>query len=133
MRPLIRERRNRGYVVGVQDESIVPADARPRKGVYTKKGRRATYTFTRSHSKTVVFGVITADGEGFFERYERFSKDEFVDFLWKAHERFGKMLIIADRAQQHKARAVREALEEMEGRIEMVFLLPGCPDLNAIE
>ena len=126
-RPLIRERQKQGHVVGVQDESIVITDTRPRKGVYTRKGRRATYTFTGSYSKTVVFGMITADGEGFFERYPKFSKDEFVDFLRKAHERFGRMLIIADRAPQHRARAVREALEEMEGRVEMVFLPPGCP------
>ena len=30
-------------------------------------------------------------------------------------------------------RAVREALEAMEGRVEMAFRSPGCPDLNAIE
>ena len=58
VRHLIRERLGQGYVVGVQDESIVVADARPRKGVYTKMGRRAAYTYTGSHSKTVAFGVI---------------------------------------------------------------------------
>ena len=54
--------------------------------------------YTGSHSMTVVFGVITVDGEGLFERYERFTKDEFVDFLQKTYERFGRMLIIAGRA-----------------------------------
>ena len=119
--------------MGAQDESIVIADARPRKGVYTKRGRRTTYMFTGSSSKMVVFGMLTADGRGFFDRYSKFSKDEFVDCLRKAHERFGRMRIIADRAPQHRARAVREALEAMEGRVEMAFRPPECPDLNAIE
>ena len=98
VRPLIRERQKQDHVVDVQDESIAIANAWPRKGVYTRKDRRATYTFTGSHSRTVVFVVITTDWEGFFERYPKFSWDEFVDFLRKAHERFGRMLIIANRA-----------------------------------
>ena len=64
IKQLIEMRRRQGYTITVQDESIVLADARPRKGVYTPKGVRATYTYTGSHSKTVVFGVITSDGRG---------------------------------------------------------------------
>ena len=111
-------------MVGVQDESIAIADTKRRKGVYTKKSWRSTYTYTGSHSRMVVFGVITVDGEGLFERYERFTKDEFVDFLQKTYERFGRMLIIAGRIPWHKALAVQEALEEMEGRMDMTFLPP---------
>ena len=53
-----------GYTACVQDEAICVADARLRKGVYTPKGVRGVYTYTGSHSKTVVFGLITLDGEG---------------------------------------------------------------------
>ena len=67
--PLIEERMRVGYTVCVQDEAICVADARLRKGVYTPKGVRGAYTHTGSHSKTVVFGLITLDGEGFFRRY----------------------------------------------------------------
>ena len=109
---MIRERRKRGYAVNVEAGPIVIADTRPRKGVYTRKSRRAACTSAGSHFKAVVFGAITTDGEGFLERYPKFSKDGLVDFLRKAHERFGRILIIADRAPQHKARIVREALEE---------------------
>ena len=58
VRHLIRERLGQGYVVSVQEESIVVTDVRPRKGVYAKMDRRAAYTYTGSHSKTVAFGVI---------------------------------------------------------------------------
>ena len=43
-----------GYTACVQDEAICVADARLRKGVYTPKGVRGVYTYTGSHSKTIV-------------------------------------------------------------------------------
>ena len=62
--PLIEERMRAGYTACVQDEAICVADARFRKGIYTPKGVRGIYTYTGSHSKTIVFGLITLDGEG---------------------------------------------------------------------
>ena len=121
------------WTVGVQDESIVVADSRPRKGVYTLGNKRAVYTYNGSHTKTIVFGFITSDGGGFFKRYAAFTKDEFVDFLKAAHGWFGKIIMVLDRAAQHRAKIVREAIEEMNGEVRLVFLPPGCPDLNAIE
>ena len=76
--PLIEGRMRAGYTVCVQDEAICVADARLRKGIYTPKGVRGVYTYTGSHSKTIVFGLITLDGEGFFQRYGSFTGKEFV-------------------------------------------------------
>ena len=88
--PLTEERVRAGYTVCVQDEAICVADARLRKGVYTPKGVRGVYTYTGSRSKTVAFGLITLDGEGFFQRYGSFTGKEFAEFLKAACERFGK-------------------------------------------
>ena len=90
------------------------------------------YTYTGSHSKTIVFGVITTDGRGYFERYSSFTKEEFVKFLKAVHAKFGKTLIILDGAAQHRAKCVKEELKKLAG-LELKFLPPGCPDLNAIE
>ena len=130
--PLIGERIRAGYTVCVQDEAICEADARLRKGVYTPKGVRGVYTYTGSHSKTIVFGLITLDGEGFFQRYGSFTGKEFVEFLKAACERFGKVLMITDGAPQHRSKFVREEIGRLDG-VELQFLPPGCPDLNAIE
>ena len=132
MRRLIPEKRADGYIRCVQDECI--ADARPRKRVYTLKGKRAVYTCTGSHAKTVIFGLITCDGRSFFKQYDKFTKDQFADFLKEAHAYFGKpIMMILDRAPQHKARIIRETLKELDGKVELEFLPPGCPDLSAIE
>ena len=54
--PLVEGRMRAGYTACVQDEAICVADARLKKGVYTPKGVRGVYTYTGSHSKTIVFG-----------------------------------------------------------------------------
>ena len=130
--PPIGERMRAGYTVCVQDEAVCVADARLRKGVYTPKGVRGVYTYTGSHSKTVVFGLITLDGEGFFQRYGSFTGKEFAGFLKAACERFGEVLMITGGAPQHRSKFVREEIGSLDG-VELQFLPPGCPDLNAIE
>ena len=116
----------------MQDEAICVANARLRKGIYTPKGVRGVYTYTGSHSKTIVFGLITLGGEGFFRRYGSFTGKEFVGFLKAACERFGKVLMITGGAPQHRSKFVREEIGRLDG-VELQFLPPGCPDLNAIE
>ena len=96
------------------------------------RGVRGVYTYTGSHSKTIVFGLITLDGEGFFQRYGSFTGKEFVEFLKAACERFGKILMITDGAPQHRLKLVREELGRLDD-LELEFLPPRYPDLNAIE
>ena len=97
---LIEGRMRAGYTVCVQDEAVCVADARLRKGVYTPKGVRGVHAYTGSHSKTIVFGLITLDGKGLFRRYGSFTGKEFVEFLKVACERFGKILMITGGAPQ---------------------------------
>ena len=73
---------------------ICVASARLRKDVYAPKGIRGVYTYTGSHPKTIMLGLITIDEEGFFQRYGFFIGKEFVEFLKAACEKFGKVLMI---------------------------------------
>ena len=113
--PLIDESKRAGHTVCVQDEAICVADARLRKGIYALKGVRGVYTDTGSHSRTVLFGLITLDVEGFFQRYSSFTGKEFVEFLKAACERFGKILMITDGAPQHGSKFVREEIGSLNG------------------
>ena len=122
---------SKGCLTCIQDETIAIAGAWARKEVYTLKNERAVYTYAGDHAKTIVFGIITNDGEGCFERY-KFTKDEFVSFLKNACQKFGKLLMILNRAPQHKAVVVRDAPGELSGQMKLLFLPAGCPDLSAI-
>ena len=108
----------------MQDGAIVTADARSRKGVCTLGKHRAIYTYTGARSKTVVFGLITANGEGCFERHEECTRTEFEESLRNTCRRFGKMLMIPDRAPWHRAGGVRDAVAEMDWQIKMACLPP---------
>ena len=122
-----------GRVMCARDEAIAMADVRLRKGACTLTKKRAACKCTGNHAKIVQFGLPAADGRGCFESHKRFTKDGFVAFLRNAHAKFGKMVIILDRAPQHTAKVVQEAIDEMDGEVKLVYLPPGCPDLNAME
>lgn len=127
IRRLITGKGADGYIRCVQDETIVIADARACRGVYTLKGKRAVYTYTGSHTRTVVFELITDDGRSFFKRYDRFTKDEFADFLREAHAQFGKpIMMILDRAPQHKAKIIQKTLKDLGEAVKLEFLPSGC-------
>ena len=128
---LIPQKIEEGFAMAVQDESVVLADARPGR-VYTRKGRRAVCTVTGSHGKTIVCGLQTMDGRSMCAQYDRFTKEDFANYLKRASRRFPKILIILDRAPQHTANTVRQTERELEGP-ELKYLPPGCPDLNSME
>ena len=93
------------------------ADTRVRRGAYTLKGKRAIYTYTGSHARTVVFELITDDGPSFFKRYNKFTKDEFANFLKEAHAQFGKpIMMILDRAPSTRPRSSRRCSRIWAGR-----------------
>ena len=64
---------------------------------YTRKGIRAFFTYTGSHSKTIIHGLLTTDGRGMFRQYDEFTKDTFADFLKQALYKFKKICLIMDR------------------------------------
>ena len=134
MRRLISGKGADRYTKCVQDETIVIADTWARRGVYTLKGKRAVYHYTGSDARTIVFGLITNDGSSFFKWYDKFTKGEFANFLKETHAQFGKpIMMILDRAPQHKDKSIQETLKDLGGAVKLEFLPPGCPDLNAIE
>lgn len=94
---------------------------------------RAAYTYTGSHTKAIVFGLFTIHGKGYFERHDRYTKVEFEEFLRNMSKKFGKILVILDRASQYRAKDVREVIEDIDGHVKLAHLPPGCPDLNVIE
>ena len=111
---------------------IVISDARPRKRGYTRKGIRAFFTYTGSHSKTILYGLITTDGRGMFRQYDKFNQHAFADFLRQAVYRFKKICLIMDKASQHRAVKIRKLVERTDG-LEIIFLPTATPDLSAIE
>ena len=108
------------------------ADPRSRRRGYTRKGIRAFYTYTGSHSKTVVFGLITTDGRSMFRQYDRFDKHSFAKFLKAAVRKFKKICMIVDKAPQHRAKIINDLVDEIDG-LTLKFLPTATPEISAIE
>ena len=105
---------------------------RARKRGYTRRGVRASYVYTGSHSKTIVFGLLTTDDRRMFRQYDRFDMHAFARFLKAAVRRFGRICIILDRAPQHRAKMICHLVERMEG-LTLKFLPAATPEISAIE
>ena len=108
------------------------AGPRARKRGYTRSGIRASYVYTGSHSKTIVFGLITTDGRSMFRQYDKFDMHAFARFLRTAVRKFGKICIILDKAPQHRAKMIRRLVEMTDG-LTLKFLPAATPEISAIE
>ena len=93
---------------------------------------RASYVYTGSHSKTIVFGLLTTDGRRMFRQYDRFDMHAFAKFLRAAVRKFGKICMILDRAPQHRAKMIRRLVEMTDG-LTLKFLPAATPEISAIE
>lgn len=93
--------------------------------------------------KTSVFGALGKNGQLITQQNEVFNAISFQMFLEKlvAEAQRGKnkrgkkkkILLVLDNAKYHHAKLLKPWLKEMEDVLELCFLPPYSPDLNAIE
>lgn len=93
--------------------------------------------------KMSVFGALGMNGQLILEQSDIFNAVTFQKFLEKIvfestvgvnnNGRKRKILVVLDNARYHHAKIIQPWLEEMKDVIELFFLPPYSPDLNAIE
>ena len=88
---------------------------------------------TGSHQMTCVFGTLTMKGNQLFRQYDLFNQDTFLDYLKQARKGLGKVIMLVDRARQHRSKKVMEYLEDNKDAIGMVYLPKCSPEFNAVE
>ena len=123
----------KGFVILSYDEAIFIDDPAPGKKYWSKVGEPIVATYKGSHSKVVAFGSITHDGRHLFRTYDKFNKDTVLNYLKKLKNHFGKIVIVMDRAPQHKAKIVTEWLDENKDCVKVLWLPPGTPEIAGIE
>jgi len=118
----------------VEDESIFMHDSvMTRKRRWILKEKRPVVTVSGSHSKTIVFGILSLNGKQLFRQYERFDSQSFIAYLEEARKKFKKFIMIVDRATQHRSRMVKEYLQRNLETIRIEYFPVGLPLLNAVE
>ncbi len=97
------------------------------------KEKRPIVTVTGSHTKTIVYGVLSLDGKQLFRQYDRFDSHSFMAYLDEVKKKFNKFIMFVDRASQHRARIVKEYLQRNLETIRIEYFPVGSPELNAVE
>ena len=97
-----------------------------------KRGTRPVILVNDNHQKTIIFGALAHDGRQLFRQYDRFDQCYFLDYLKELRKKFGKILVYADRAPQHKSKLIQKYLD---GNHDVVldWFPKGSPQFNAVE
>ncbi len=117
----------------VQDESIFVHDSHVRRKWIVRE-KRPIVTVTGSHSKTIIFGVLSNDGKQLFrQQYEGFNSHSFIRYLEEVRKKFKKFVIFIDRATPHRSKVVQEYLSSNRDNIKVEYFPVGSPEFNAVE
>ena len=131
----------RGYRVVSLDEMHVSMQSIVRKGWYRRRGKKGanktgqiTVGVTgRRKGRFTMFGIIWDDGLNYFEFYDTGNMKNMEDFLMKAYNKIGKMLIFTDNASYHSKNLFKKLYKITNGGIVVKFLPPYTPQLAPIE
>jgi transposase len=93
--------------------------------------------------KVSIFGAMGRNGQLITLQNEKFNAETFLLFLMKLlteadigrkeNGKKKKILLVLDNAKYHHAKILKPWLEEVSDLLELFFLPPYSPDLNAIE
>ena len=110
--------------------------SRPSSG-WVKKGEKVAIKSNTKRQRLNIHGSINLEtGDFHFVEEPIINAETTLKLLQKienAHPELSKIYLICDNARYHHAKIVREWLSEENRRIELMFLPPYCPHLNAIE
>jgi len=104
-----------------------------KKRRWIKREKRPIVTITGSHSKTIIFGVLSLDGKQLFRQYDRFDSLSFIAYLEEVRKKFKKFIIFMDRASQHRSKIVQQYLQRNIDDIRVEYFPVGSPQFNAVE
>jgi len=131
---LEKKAQNEGATIFWADETGAAADAYPGYG-YARKGERATIEVPDPHITMNVISAISNQGAVRFMTYARtMNGNLFKVFLKRLIGSVaGKIYLVVDRLQAHKAKKVQRWLNEHKDRIEVVLVPSRAPELNVDE
>lgn len=135
LRRLVKRLR-KGTVVVYVDE--VDVHLNPKIGPdWMRCGTQKTVLTPGQNEKRYLAGALDAQtGDLIWVEAERKNSDLFILLLWKLREvypRAKRIHVILDNYRIHDSRQTRWALAALDGRVQLHFLPPYCPDHNRIE
>ena len=116
----------------IQDESFFHYETKIKK-VLAVRGSKPRAIVTGSKKRLCVIGSLTNAGKQYYRVIERCRSAEFIAYIKGLHKKFGKIILIIDKAPWHTSKVVKQYFEEHKGSIKIEWLPTGCPELNPLE
>ena len=124
--------KRKGFTVIALDEAFFIRDPKPGRRYWSHKGTRIGVPYTGGHQKTTVYGAVADDGRQMFRLHDRFDGPTFLQYVRELHGRFGKILVLCDRASPHRTKDLARYLRDHDG-VRIRYLPRGSPYLNVVE
>lgn len=135
----LQQKRDTGqYEVFFQDECHFQRVCSTTRSWYLK-GKAPTLPWPVGKEKVSIAGVVSQEtGALFVLTTSKFNAASFKRFLQKflkkrTRRKKKKVLMVLDNARYHKAHELKDYLEHVKDRLELLFLPPYSPELNPIE
>ncbi len=122
-----------GFNICIGDAVIISMYRHAKARVYDKPGRLVIRTIPGNRDKEIIYSVITADRLKMSCRCPDTKTPSVVDFLTRVMNRFGKAVVLMDRASSHRSAEVMQLLEENMDRLRVIEFPTASPHLSAIE
>lgn len=98
-----------------------------------QKGTKPRRIVTGLHNRTHIFGFFSEDKKKMFMSSSKMNAKSFLKSLYKMKKRFGKAILIIDRAPWHRAKKVKTYLNKYRREIKIIWFPRGSPEMNPVE
>ena len=122
---------SKGHTLLASDEVHPEMDGVVRYG-YAEGSQRIYATHHGNKRRINIIGAISGSGQSIFRTQRRSNSATFKAFLEAVLEKFGKVIIMTDRASYHTSKAVREWFDG-HPKVVPIYMPVGSPHMNGIE
>ncbi|MGG1619407.1 IS630 family transposase [Paenibacillus sp. NRS-1781] len=118
-----------------EDESMIRDYQAIQKTWFLRSKQRIIQTTGKHRGVKLLATVDYGTGKIVWQEDEQYTAETFLSFLKKVVAEYptGKIVMVLDNARIHHAKLLEPFLTEMKDRLELVFLPPYSPQLNAVE
>ena len=114
------------------DESILLYDS-TRRSVWARRGSRPRVLVTGSHKRVCLFGALTTNRKHLFRQYPKINERVFTTFLRLLKRRYGRLILLIDKAPWHRSKLVNTFLDENRSWLRVLYFPTNAPEMNPVE
>jgi transposase len=114
------------------DESILIYDS-TRRSVWARRGSKPHVLVTGSHRRVYLFGALTSNRRHLFRQYPKMNGCTFTEFLHQLRRRYGRLILLIDKAPWHRSKPVRGFLAENRSSLRVLYFPANAPEMNPVE